>query len=67
MVIYEMNDVVNISARSFGEINVQVLMEQLGGGGHQTMAAAQLKNVTSEEAKKLLIGLIEKMSDEGEN
>ena len=66
-VIYEMNDVVNISARSFGEINVQVLMEQLGGGGHQTMAAAQLKNVTSEEAKKLLIGLIEKMSDEGEN
>lgn len=32
----------NISARSFGKVNVQVIMEQLGGGGHQTMAAAQV-------------------------
>lgn len=65
-VIYEMNDTVNISARSFGEINVQILMEKLGGGGHQTMAATQLKNVTSEEAKQLLIDIIKTM-DRKEN
>lgn len=34
---------VNISARSFGKVNVQVVMELLGGGGHQTMAAAQIE------------------------
>lgn len=33
----------NISARSFGKVNVQLVMEQLGGGGHQTMAAAQVE------------------------
>ncbi len=42
-VMFESNGVVYISARSFGEINVQLIMESLGGGGHQTMAACQLK------------------------
>ncbi|MBR3781217.1 MAG: DHH family phosphoesterase [Clostridia bacterium] len=42
-VMFESNDMVCISARSFGEINVQIIMESLGGGGHQTMAACQLK------------------------
>ena len=42
---------VNISARSLGAVNVQVIMESLGGGGHQTMAAAQLKHVTPEAAR----------------
>ena len=42
-VVYESNSVVNISARSMGAINVQVIMESLGGGGHHTMAACQLK------------------------
>ena len=42
---------VNISARSLGAVNVQVIMESLGGGGHQTMAAAQLKHITPEAAK----------------
>ena len=41
---------VNISARSLGAVNVQVIMEALGGGGHQTMAAAQLKHITPEAA-----------------
>ena len=41
---------VNISARSLGAVNVQVIMESLGGGGHQTMAAAQLKHITPEAA-----------------
>ncbi len=41
-VIFKSNDVINISARSLGDVNVQLVMEMLGGGGHQTMAAAQL-------------------------
>ncbi len=41
---------VSISARSYGRVNVQIIMEKLGGGGHQTMAAAQLKNISLNEA-----------------
>ena len=42
----------NISARSMGAVNVQVIMEQLGGGGHLTMAGAQMKDTTIDEAEK---------------
>ena len=42
-VLYENDGIVNISARSLGVYNVQVIMESLGGGGHLTMAATQLK------------------------
>ncbi len=42
---------VNISARSLGAVNVQIIMESLGGGGHQTMAAAQLKHITPQAAR----------------
>lgn len=49
---------INISARSFGKINVQVVMEKLGGGGHQNMAAVQLADTTIENAKKKLIEVI---------
>ncbi|NCC87138.1 MAG: hypothetical protein EOM05_04640 [Clostridia bacterium] len=49
-VIFKTDETINISARSMGEMNVQVIMENLSGGGHQTMAAAQLKNVTMEDA-----------------
>ncbi|HEZ7986461.1 MAG TPA: DHH family phosphoesterase [Ruminococcus sp.] len=54
-VLYKIGNTVNISARSFGALNVQVIMEQLGGGGHQTMAASQIDNVTVQEAVKSLI------------
>ena len=50
---------VNISARSLGEINVQLIMEELGGGGHLTMAGAQLKDVSLAEAQKRLEEAIE--------
>lgn len=50
---------VNISARSLGEINVQLIMEELGGGGHLTMAGAQLKDVSLEEAQAQLEKAIE--------
>ena len=45
---------VNISARSLERINVQLIMEKLGGGGHHSMAAAQLKDITTQQAFKLL-------------
>ncbi len=47
------NEVI-ISARSYGEYNVQLVMESLGGGGHLTMAGAQLKGVTLKEADEQL-------------
>lgn len=43
-VIFKMDNVICVSARSYGAVNVQVIMEYLGGGGHQTMAAAQIKD-----------------------
>ena len=50
----------NISARSLGAVNVQVIMESLGGGGHQTMAAAQLKHITPEAARARIEDAIDK-------
>lgn len=47
-------NVVGISARSLGEINVQLIMEQLGGGGHLTNAATQIYDVTLDEAVEML-------------
>jgi len=58
-VIYKTGDVVNISARSLGVMNVQVIMERLGGGGHQTMAAAQLTDVSEQKAKEMLIKVLD--------
>ena len=49
-VIYKTDKSINISARSFGNVNVQLIMERLGGGGHLTMSATQLKSDTIEEA-----------------
>lgn len=46
------NDEIYISARSLGALNVQLVMEYLGGGGHQTMAGAQLKGISVEQAGK---------------
>lgn len=57
-VIYGDDNNANISARSMGGYNVQVIMESMGGGGHQTMAATQLK-VSVSEAKKQLYEAID--------
>ena len=54
-VIGDMGDKICISGRSIGDINVQVILEKLGGGGHITLAGAQLENMTIEEAKTELI------------
>lgn len=54
---------VGISARSLGDINVQVVMERLGGGGHLTNAATQLEGVTVQEAKQKLTDAILEMTE----
>ena len=59
-------DVVGISARSMGNVNVQVIMEKLGGGGHLSNAATQLKGVTIEEAKVKLLAAINDYLKENE-
>lgn len=59
------NDVY-ISGRSFGDINVQVMLESLGGGGHMTMAGANLKNTSIEDAINMLKKAISKNLKEGE-
>ena len=53
-VLCKINDVVNISGRSLGDVNVQVILEKLGGGGHMTVAGAQVPNVDIEEVKENL-------------
>ncbi len=54
-----MEDTVYISARSLGEINVQLIMEKLGGGGHMTISGAQLYHCTIEQAEQKLKQAIE--------
>ena len=57
-VMYKTGKTINISARSLGDLNVQVIMEALGGGGHQTMAACQMEGVSSAEARERLVSVI---------
>lgn len=49
-VLFKTGNAINISARSYGNVNVQLVMEKMGGGGHKTMAACQMANVSFEEA-----------------
>ncbi|EOS53647.1 DHH family phosphoesterase [Paenibacillus barengoltzii] len=56
---------IGISARSLGNMNVQVVMERLGGGGHLTNAAVQLEGTQAEAEKKLLAVLDEIEKEEG--
>ena len=63
-VIGRTGEKVNISGRSIGEINVQLILEKLGGGGHSTLAGAQLEGKTIQEAKEELIKKINEYFDE---
>lgn len=64
-VMYKENNGVNISARSLGAANVQLIMEALGGGGHQTMAAVQLENCGFDQAKQKLAAAIDSYLSNG--
>ena len=58
-VIFGSGNNISISGRSLGGINVQLVLEKLGGGGHLTIAGAQLSDVTIEETKEQLIAAID--------
>lgn len=59
------NDTIYLSARSIDEVNVQLIMERLGGGGHMTIAGAQLKDMSLEDAITLVKKTIDTMETEG--
>lgn len=60
------NGIIYISARSIDEVNVQVIMERMGGGGHLNMAGAQLENGTIEEGIESIKRTLDAMIAEGE-
>ena len=65
-VIMQLENEVTLSARSIGNVNVQVIMEKLGGGGHQTMAGAQFKDESLEEVREKLLTVIDEHFEETE-
>ena len=65
-VLTEYNGKIFVSARSIDEINVQLIMERLGGGGHLNVAGAQLPDCTIESAKRIIKDTLEEMVKEGE-
>lgn len=66
IVLTEYHGVIYISARSIDEVNVQVMMEQLGGGGHRTIAGAQMEGATVEEVKQRVKEVIDQMLEKGD-
>ena len=61
----KVEDTIYVSARSFGEINVQRVMEKLGGGGHLTVSGAQLVGCGTDEAKeKIRNAIVEYLEEE---
>lgn len=65
-VLSEVDDKVYISGRSNGKINVQLVLEKLGGGGHMMIAGAQVQGMSAEEVKKMLLGVIEETINSNE-
>ena len=63
-VLYEQDGTVNISARSMGAVNVQLILESMGGGGHQTMAGAQIKDISPEDCRQQLLVAIDRYYEE---
>ncbi len=66
VVITEYNHIIYLSARSIDEVNVQVMMEHLGGGGHRAVAGAQLEGVTVDEARAKIKIVIDEMLKKGD-
>lgn len=58
-VLFEIEEGIAISARSHGDINVQMIMEELGGGGHQSVAGAKVKDASIDEVKARIIDIVD--------
>ena len=63
-VLTDYNHKIYISARSIDNINVQLIMERMGGGGHMNMAGTQIENVNLEDAKQMVIETVKQMKEE---
>ncbi len=63
-VVYPIDSVINISARSYGDMNVQIIAEKLGGGGHATIAGAQISDKPVEEVLEELKAAIKEKIEE---
>ena len=66
-VLTEYDDKIYVSARSIDEVNVQVIMEKLGGGGHLSMAGAQFEGITIEEAVEKVKAVLTEFKEESKN
>ena len=66
-VVFKSDETVNISARSIGDVNVQVILEKLGGGGNRSGAGAQIRDMTVAEVSERLKKAIDEYlsSEEG--
>ncbi len=65
-VLTDYNDTIYISARSIDEVNVQIIMEKMGGGGHLSVAGAQLQGISIQDALTRVKNTLMKMHEEGE-
>lgn len=65
-ILTKYNGIIYISARSIDEVNVQVIMERMGGGGHLNMAGAQIENGTVEEGIESIKRTLDAMIEEGD-
>lgn len=65
-VFTDYNGTIYVSARSIDEVNVQVIMEKLGGGGHMSVAGAQFTDCTVEEAMEKVKDILTEMKEGGE-
>jgi c-di-AMP phosphodiesterase-like protein len=63
-VVTKYNDIVYVSARSIDKVNVQLIMEKIGGGGHMNMAGVQIPGGDIEEVKQLIIETVKHMKDD---
>lgn len=63
-VLCDDKDTIFVSARSLGEINVQVILEKIGGGGHQTISGAQFKETTIDEVKEIVKNAVKQYMEE---
>jgi len=66
VVLTPFNGKVYLSARSIDEVNVQIMMEKMGGGGHKSMAGAQLEDIDTEEAIRQVKAVIDDMYEKGD-
>ena len=66
-VLGNVGDMISISGRSIGEINVQLILEKMGGGGHSTVAGVQIQGKTIKEVKQELIKKIDEYFEETES